>query len=123
MKCVARLKPGRLVSTCDASPLAGLPPGDYQLWGQPVTVDAAGVPRVPGTNYLAGSGHSPLDCVRGLIGRAGLTLAEAVTAASVTPRRLLGLPVPTLAAGAKWRDFRLMRLTPGGALELIAGQP
>ena len=123
LTCITRLKRGQLVSTCDASPLAGLPPGDYQLWDQPVTIDAAGVPRVPGTNYLAGSGHSPLDCVSGLIARAGLTLAEAITAASVTPRRLLGLPVPELVAGARRADFRLFRLSLGEPLELIAGQP
>ena len=105
LKCIARLKRGKLVSTCDASPLAGLPPGDYPLWGQPVTIDAAGVPRVPGTGYLAGSGRGPRHCLRHLVRSGTLSLAEAVTAASVTPRQLLGLAVPRLAIGARWRDF------------------
>lgn len=117
LRVVARVKtPARLVLTSDASPLAGSPPGAYDLWGTPVEVGIDGTVRVAGTPYLAGSGHFLDRCVGHMVSAGGLTLAAAVTAASVTPRVLLGLPVPVLQPGARWADFVTFDYHPGAPL-------
>lgn len=117
LRVVARVKtPARLVLTSDASPLAGCAPGAYDLWGKPVEVGPDGTVRLAGTPYLAGSGHFPDRCVEHMANAGGLTLADAVTAASVTPRGLLGLPVPILRPGARWAGFTVFDWHPGGPL-------
>jgi len=124
LQCIVKVKsPARLAVTCDASPLAGLPPGRYAEWGQTFEVRPDGSVRIPGTPYLAGSGHFTDHCVSQLLARTQLSLADAVTAASVTPRRLLGRAVPELSAGAAWADFVLFDWHPGAPLvvRLAAG--
>ena len=56
VRCLVRVKtPARTILTCDASSLAGLPPGRYLEWGQEFEVRQEGKIVVPGTHYLAGS--------------------------------------------------------------------
>src|SRR5262245_1671731 len=65
LKCILRVKtPARAVLTCDASSLAGLPPGRYVEWGQELEVLAVGKVVVAGTPYLAGSAVFTDACVR-----------------------------------------------------------
>lgn len=100
VKCLVRAKGvARTLMTCDASSLAGMPPGRYREWGTELEVLPNGKVIVAGTPYLAGSGHFTDVCVGTLIRDAGVTLAEAVEMASVRPRELLGLPVPRLKVG------------------------
>src|SRR5205814_8379039 len=57
VRCIVRVKSSaRLILTCDASPMAGLPPGRYRDWGQDFEVLEGGKIVVPGTPFLAGSG-------------------------------------------------------------------
>src|SRR5262245_3355320 len=50
VRCILRVKtPERLILTCDASTLAGLPPGRYREWDQDFEVLPAGSVVVPGT--------------------------------------------------------------------------
>ena len=43
VRCILRVKtPARLILTCDASPLAGLPPGPYREWDQAFEVLPSG---------------------------------------------------------------------------------
>ena len=115
LRTVARVKAAdRLVLVSDASPLAGLPPGRYPLWGRECVVTADGRVGLAGTPYLAGSGVFLDACVAGAVRLGGLTVAEAVTAASVRPRELLGLTVPTLDIGER-AEVVLFDLTPDGA--------
>jgi N-acetylglucosamine-6-phosphate deacetylase len=101
VKSIARGKTlARLLITCDASSLAGMPPGIYSHWGSQLEVVPGGKVVVSGTPYLAGSGVFTDTCVSILMQQAGLTLAEAIDAAAVRPRELLGLPVPTLTVGS-----------------------
>jgi N-acetylglucosamine-6-phosphate deacetylase len=108
LKTIVRAKtPSRLILTCDASPLAGLPPGRYSHWGQELEVEASGRIGVPGTPFLAGSASFTDFCVEHIEKVTGVSLIEAVEMASVNPRRLLGLPQARLEVGAPW-DFRFM---------------
>jgi N-acetylglucosamine-6-phosphate deacetylase len=124
-RCIVRVKtPARTVLTCDASPLAGLPPGRYREWDQEFEVQPGGKVAVPGTSYLAGSGAFTDHCVGTAVRIAGVSLREAVDMASARPWELLGLPVPRLEAGAAadlvlfdWQEggnFQLRRTLVGG---------
>ena len=114
LRGIARLKTSdRLILVSDASPLAGLPPGRYPLWGRDCDVSAGGRVGLTGTPYLAGGGVFLDACVAGAVRLGGLTVEEAVTAASVRPRDLLGLPVPTLEIGER-ADLVLFDLSSDG---------
>jgi N-acetylglucosamine-6-phosphate deacetylase len=84
-------KPGKLVLTCDASPLAGLPAGEYYLWNKTLNVDSDGRVLVPNTPYLAGSGHFLGRCLQIALKLNEWDEVEVVKAASQVPRMLLGL--------------------------------
>lgn len=100
VKCIVRVKtPARLILTCDASPLAGLPPGKYRDWGQEFEVQADGKVVVPGTSFLAGSGAFTDLCVARAMEMAGLSLGDAIDMASARPRELFGLPPRLLEVG------------------------
>lgn len=100
VKCIVRVKtPARTVLTCDASPLAGLPPGRYSQWGQDFDILPSNKVVVAGTPYLAGSGAFADRCVGNAIPFAGVSLADAVDMAGARPRELLGLPARRLEVG------------------------
>jgi N-acetylglucosamine-6-phosphate deacetylase len=100
VRCLMRVKtPGRTILTCDASSLAGLPPGQYREWDQDIEVLPAGRVVVAGTPYLAGSGAFTDTCVGNVLRFAGVSLKEAVEMASERPCQLLGLPPQGLEPG------------------------
>lgn len=114
VRCMVRVKtPARLVLTCDASSLAGLPPGRYREWDQDIEILPTGKVIVSGTSYLAGSGAFTDVCIGNVIRMAGVTLAEGIEMATLRPRELLGLPLPRLEAGAA-ADLVLFDWQPGG---------
>ncbi|HSQ55869.1 MAG TPA: amidohydrolase family protein [Gemmata sp.] len=100
VKCLVRAKGiDRTLLTCDASSLAGMPPGRYREWGADLEVLPSGKVVVAGTPFLAGSGHFTDVCVGNAIRFVEVTLAQAVEMATTRPRQLLGLPVHTIEAG------------------------
>ncbi len=116
VKCIARVKGvGRLLLTCDASSLAGLPPGRYRQWGTDLEVLPSGKVVVPGTPFLAGSGHFTDVCVATAVSMTGLSRADAIDLASAQPRKLLGLPVTTIEVGQP-ADLMLFDWGEGGEL-------
>ena len=116
VKCITRVKtPERLLLTCDAGSLAGLPPGRYRDWGTELEVLPGGKIVVPGTPYLAGSGCFTDLCVGNMTRMAGVSLKEAVEMAAVRPRELLGLPVPRIESG-EVADLALFDWEPGAEL-------
>lgn len=101
VRCIVRVKtPAHTILTCDASSLAGLPPGRYRTLGQEFEVLPIGKVIVPGTSFLAGSWAFTDLCVGNAIRFAGVSLCDAVDMASARPRELLKLPVHTLEPGA-----------------------
>jgi N-acetylglucosamine-6-phosphate deacetylase len=100
IRCMLRVKtPARTILTCDASSLAGLPPGRYQDWDQELEVVPEGKVIVPGTDYLAGSWAFTDQCVATVLSLGDVCLADALNMAGARPRELLGLPARTLEAG------------------------
>jgi N-acetylglucosamine-6-phosphate deacetylase len=118
VRCLVRVKtPARTILTCDASPLAGLPPGRYREWEQEFEVLPGGKVVVPGTSYLAGSGVFTDACIGNVVRYAGVSLAEALDMASAKPRELLGLPIQRLASGAE-ADLVLFDWEEGGEVRV-----
>jgi len=100
IKIMLRMKtPSRVILTCDAGSLAGLPQGRYADWGGEFEVLSDGRIVVPGTPYLAGSGSFTDQCVAHLLKLGLATLPDAVDMASARPRELLGLPRRGLKVG------------------------
>ncbi|MDE0317594.1 MAG: N-acetylglucosamine-6-phosphate deacetylase [Candidatus Poribacteria bacterium] len=81
----------RCILISDATALAGMPPGNYQFAGQPVELDADRCVRLAGTEYLAGSAIELARGVENSVKFAGISLAEAVSLATLQPASLLGL--------------------------------
>jgi N-acetylglucosamine-6-phosphate deacetylase len=126
LRCIARVKTSaRLILTCDASSLAGLPPGRYAEWGQELEVTEGKV-IVPGTGFLAGSASFTDTCVGLAPSLAGVTLAEALDMAGAHPRRLFGLPAHSLQPGQP-ADLVFFDSTPEAPFQLratvLAGRP
>jgi N-acetylglucosamine-6-phosphate deacetylase len=114
VRCIVRVKtPARLILTCDASPLAGLPQGRHRAWDQDFEVLASGKVVVPGTTYLAGSGVLTDSCINRLLSWGEVGLRDAIDMASSRPRQLLGLPTAALEPGARC-DLLLFQWQPGG---------
>ena len=120
LRCILRVKtPARTILTCDASSLAGLPPGRYREWDQEFEVLASGRIVVPNTTFLAGSGQFTDACIGHLLSLGEVSLADAVDMAGARPRQLLGLEERPLAVGAT-ADLVLFDWQPGHAFAVRA---
>jgi N-acetylglucosamine-6-phosphate deacetylase len=118
VRCIVRVKsPARLILTCDASPMAGLPPGRYRDWGQEFEVQAGGKIVVPGTPFLAGSGVFTDFCVGNMTRFADVSLSQAIDMASARPRELLALPPRRLEPGQP-AEVILFDWQPGGDVQV-----
>jgi len=88
----------RLNLVSDSLRCAGMPDGEYELGGQPITVKN-GKAVLSGTDTLAGSSISLLDAVRNVV-RFGFSLPDAVYAASTAPAMAAGLDAGRIYVGA-----------------------
>jgi N-acetylglucosamine-6-phosphate deacetylase len=124
-----RAAPGRIALVTDAAAPAGMPPGEYLLGGEPVTLpDADGAPPLRADGTIAGSALR-LDVAVGNAVACGVSLTAAVAAATSVPADLIGRPdLGRLAAGAVadlvWLgpDLRTRATWLGGRLVFTAGQ-
>lgn len=92
----------RCILVSDASPLAGLPPGDYPCFGAVARIAADGRLFIPATGYLAGSSSTIRQVVNASRTALGLDDAACTALAVTNPLALLGLqrPVAALARAA-----------------------
>jgi N-acetylglucosamine-6-phosphate deacetylase len=124
-----RAAPGRIVLVTDAAAPAGMPPGEYLLGGQPVTLpEELGAPPVRAGGTLAGSALR-LDVAVGNAVSCGVPLPAAVAAATSIPADLIGRPdlgrlAPGAAADLVWLgpDLRARATWLGGQLVYRAGR-
>lgn len=97
---------GRAALVSDAIAAAGLSDGPAEIGGLPVTV-ARGAARLADGGALAGSVATLADCLRRVLDD-GVDLRRAVTAATLTPARVLGI------------EGRAGSIAPGRAADLVA---
>lgn len=110
MKTILRTKGlSKVIVTCDASSLAGFPPGHYSQWGGEFEILESGKIVVPNTPYLAGSGVFTDDCVNYLLNQMGYGIEKVLPLVTINPYHLCGLPVPEIKVGYKGP---LLLLTP-----------
>lgn len=97
----------QLVLISDSMRCADMPDGDYELGGQPVELHS-GRATLKGTDTLAGSSTNMLTEVKNVVSY-GLSLEDAITAATLAPARSVGLEgeIGSLAVG-KRADFLLL---------------
>jgi len=82
----------RFVLVSDCVSLAGMAPGNYEIFGTAVALDAAGKISLSGTDLLAGSACRLVECVSHVMTQGLMSPQEAFAAASSIPARLLGVP-------------------------------
>jgi N-acetylglucosamine-6-phosphate deacetylase len=98
--------PGRIALVTDAAACAGVPPGEYLLGGEPITLPAGdGAPPVRADGTIAGSALRMDRAVANAVA-IGVPLPAAVAAASRIPADLIGRP-------------DLGRIAPGAAADLV----
>lgn len=95
----------RLALISDSLRCAGMPDGDYELGGQPITMKN-GRATLTGTDTLAGSSIHLMDGLRRAV-EFGVPLEDAVLAATQTPANIIGL------------GDRIGALDPGYAADLV----
>jgi N-acetylglucosamine-6-phosphate deacetylase len=111
--------PARCILTCDASSLAGMPPGRYAIWGAEIDVLPEGKIVVPKFGVLAGSGSFTDACVARAVRLGGVTLAESVAMVTDQPRALFNLPPVHIAPGQP-ADLVLFDLDERGEMDIRA---
>jgi N-acetylglucosamine-6-phosphate deacetylase len=115
LRVLARAKgPARTILVSDASPLAGLPPGEYGDWA----VDPSGKIVVAGTTYLAGSNLGLEVGLRHLVQATGWSLADAISAVTINPATLLNQRTPRIETGES-ANLVLLRRTEDDGLRLV----
>lgn len=63
VKCIFRVKGAeRVIITSDAAPIAGFPPGRYNVWGNDAVLEPDGFFHNPAKGCLVGSSASMRDC-------------------------------------------------------------
>lgn len=97
----------KLVLVSDSLRCAGMPDGDYELGGQPITMKN-GKATLTGTETLAGSSIHLMDGLRRTVSF-GVSLEAAVTAATLAPAKAIRMDgeIGTLDTG-KWADFVML---------------
>jgi len=92
LKIILRTKgPGRCIVISDASPLAGVPPGEYWSMGAQVRLQEDGKLFNPATGYMAGSSATILACANHLVSLGLVGLSELGQMFFYNPLRLIGV--------------------------------
>ena len=105
IRLVHRLFGEKLVLISDSLRCAGMPDGDYELGGLPITL-TEGVARLRGSSTLAGSSVHLMDGLRRAVSF-GVPLEAAILAATAVPARVIR------------RDGEIGALIPGLAADLV----
>jgi N-acetylglucosamine-6-phosphate deacetylase len=92
LKTIIRTKGSeRCIIISDASPLAGLPPGEYWSMGANVRLEEDGKLYNPATGYMAGSSATILDCANHLATLGLVSPHSLIRMLFYNPLRLIGI--------------------------------
>ena len=113
---------GHLAVVTDASPLVGMPPGEYHLWGMDLILEEE-ISYLPDRSAFAGSITTMDRCLRNAVHLMGAPLEDALRMVSATPASILGVAdrKGSLAPG---KDADVVILNPNLQVThtIIAGQ-
>ncbi len=99
LKTIIRAKGvSRLIVVSDASPLAGMPPGEYDYHGERVILEKNGCLHNPVRNCFAGSSSTMLECMNHLASLDLLTFGELIQVGWYNPLKLIGIDPDTMSA-------------------------
>lgn len=92
IKCMIRVKgPERIIITSDAAPIAGFPPGRYNMWGNDAVLEPDGLYHNPEKGCLVGSSASMRDCVNYLRSLDLLSEEEMEMVSRTNPLKMIGM--------------------------------
>jgi len=91
------------IMVSDLSPLGGLKPGNYKIWGADVVLSQKGFLYDPQTGYLAASSLSLLDCVNWLLSKEILRFKDIYRMAFQNPAEFIGLDLKSFKKSKKFR--------------------
>jgi N-acetylglucosamine-6-phosphate deacetylase len=80
-----------LILVTDAMWLCGLPDGEYEWTNDEHIVKTGALLTLAGSDKIAGSSTTLIECINNFWRWTGATAAEAINAATATPARMLGL--------------------------------
>ena len=86
----------RCIVTSDASPLAGMTPGNYSYGGENVILEENGFLHNPGRGCLAGSSSTMIECMNHLASLNFLTADELLQVGFYNPLQLIGIEPETV---------------------------
>ena len=102
LKTIIRAKgPERCIVVSDASPLAGLAPGEYDSMGAKVRLEANGKLYNPATGYMAGSSATILTCANHLASLGIVSPGELIRMCFYNPLRLIGISPSRIPLGER----------------------
>ena len=111
LQTIIRAKgPERCIVVSDASPLAGLLPGQYETMGTQVVLDPAGRLYNPKTGYMAGSSATILKCANHIASLDLVTTRELIAMVFDNPLRLIGVEPDRVRrdSGIRFDEQRLL---------------
>lgn len=101
----------------DASGYAGMPAGEYGIFGhRSFVIEPNGFLHIAGSELLSGAWFQQDRCVEFLVRQGKLPFLDAWEMCSLQPARLAGITLPSLAAGAE-ASFVLARWDDGVVIE------
>jgi N-acetylglucosamine-6-phosphate deacetylase len=110
----------RLIVVSDASPVAGLPAGEYQVLGNRAVLEPSGLLHNPDKQCLVGSSATMLDCMNVFASVTGFDIDELLAVGYYNGLKLIGLSPEVVrggdGAGLVFAD-RQFRLRPSDGFE------
>ena len=102
LKAIIRSKgPERCIVVSDASPLAGLSPGEYESMGATVRLEEDGRLHNPATGYMAGSSATMPACANHLASLGIVSPTELAAMVFYNPLKLIGVRPEQVRIGKK----------------------
>jgi N-acetylglucosamine-6-phosphate deacetylase len=112
MKTIFKVKGVKnTILVSDLSPLGGLKPGNYSIWGKDVTLSPNGFLFDPSSGYLAASSFTLMDCANFLLSKDLVKLKDIHYMGFLNPLRLLGIR-PALFKDSGFLKIRNKKIIP-----------
>jgi len=90
------------IVTSDASPIAGMPPGEYFTLGNRAVIEENGLLHNPDKKCLVGSSATMLECVNYLASLGFLTPEEIIQVAYTNPLKAIGVDPASIKTGVEY---------------------